>query len=144
MASAINVAQYIIKSIPVDNLKLQKLLYYSQAVFLVLNNKTPLFSEEIEAWDYGPVVREVYDQYKKHGCEIIPQIDIGESGLEVGEMEAIDMVLEYYGEMSGGELVNKTHQEKPWKETYHPKRPSNIISKDLIYDYFKDVLEFSE
>jgi uncharacterized phage-associated protein len=59
MAKAFEAAKYIINSLPVDNLKLQKLLYYSQAVHLVLNGKLPLFNEAIEAWDYGPVVPRV-------------------------------------------------------------------------------------
>ena len=72
MALAGDVAKYIIKSLPVDNLKLQKLLYYSQGVHLVLNDRVPLFMEPIEAWDYGPVVPPVYREYKGRGLEIIP------------------------------------------------------------------------
>jgi uncharacterized phage-associated protein len=49
MTTAFDVAKYIINATPVDNLKLQKLLYYSQGVYLVLNNKQPLFPEDIEA-----------------------------------------------------------------------------------------------
>jgi uncharacterized phage-associated protein len=64
MAIAGDVAKYIIKSLSVDNLKLQKLLYYSQAVHLVLNQKQALFLAPIEAWDFGPVVLPVYYTYK--------------------------------------------------------------------------------
>jgi uncharacterized phage-associated protein len=74
MASAGDVAKYIIKSLPVDNLKLQKLLYYSQAVHLVLNDKAPLFPGVIEAWDYGPMAPPVYREYKQYGLEIIPYV----------------------------------------------------------------------
>jgi uncharacterized phage-associated protein len=145
MALAGEVAKYIIKSLPVDNLKLQKLLYYSQAVHLVLNGKTPLFREPIEAWDYGPVVPAVYHEYKKFGLEFIPCLDESVM-LDLGsnEIECISMVLGYYGQMSGLDLVNKTHQESPWKLSYRPGFPSNIIPIDLIYNYFKDVLVISE
>jgi uncharacterized phage-associated protein len=144
MASAGEVAKYIIKSLPVDNLKLQKLLYYSQAVHLVLNNKTPLFPELIEAWDYGPVVPQIYREYKSYGLEIIPvPQDLNPPNLTAGEIVPIDMVLDYYGNMSGVALISQTHQESPWSQTYHPGWPSAVIPNDLIYEYFKETMEFS-
>jgi uncharacterized phage-associated protein len=143
MALAKEVAKYIIKSIPVDNLKLQKLLYYSQAVHLVLNNKAPLFPEPIEAWDYGPVVPPVYHEYKSYGFDIIPPED-EPVNLELNEIRAVDMTLNCFGEMSGPELINQTHGEPPWKDTYRPGRPSCIISLDSMYKFFKNNLEFTE
>lgn len=64
MYSAIDVARYIIlyckeKEYPISNLKLQKLLYSVQAQFLI-TKRDPAFLEEIEAWDFGPVVPEVF------------------------------------------------------------------------------------
>jgi len=47
----------------ISNLKLQKLLYYAQAWHLV-NFDVPLFGDSIEAWDFGPVIPNVYRQYK--------------------------------------------------------------------------------
>ena len=52
--------------IKLDHLKLQKLLYFAQALSLVRNNK-PIFSDSILAWDHGPVVSSVYDTYKNNG-----------------------------------------------------------------------------
>jgi uncharacterized phage-associated protein len=144
MASAGEAAKYIIKSLPVDNLKLQKLLYYSQAVHLVLNDKAPLFPEQIEAWDYGPVVPPVYREYKRYGLETIPAPDDTQPlNVTAGEIIAIDMVLDYYGNMPGVALISQTHQEAPWRQTYRPGWPSVIIPNDLIYAYFKDAIEFS-
>ena len=50
----------------ISNLKLQKLLYYCQGTYLAIKG-TPLFEHPIEAWEHGPVVPEVYHQYKEHG-----------------------------------------------------------------------------
>jgi uncharacterized phage-associated protein len=143
MKSAGEVAKYIIKSLPVDNLKLQKLLYYSQAVYLVLHNKIPLFPEDIEAWDYGPVVPPVYHEYKSYGFDILPPLD-EPVNLDFNEMRAVDMTLGCFGEMSGPVLINQTHGEPPWKNHYRPGRPSGIISIDSIYEFFKRNLEFTE
>ncbi|MDR1430024.1 MAG: DUF4065 domain-containing protein [Spirochaetaceae bacterium] len=143
MVRAGEAAKYIIKSLPVDNLKLQKLLYYSQAVHLVLNDKTPLFPEPIEAWDYGPVVPPVYQEYRVYGFDILSPLD-EPVNLEFNEIRAVDMALSCFGEMSGAALINQTHGEPPWKEHYRPGRPSTIISLDSIYKFFKNNLEFTD
>jgi len=143
MAAALNVAKYIIKSLPTDNLKLQKLLYYSQAVYLVLNDKRPLFPEDIEAWDYGPVVPPVYREYKKYGVDIIE--DRGNAvSLLPEEEKAVNLVLEDLGSMTGTELINQTHRETPWRSAYSPGRPSRKISLDALYSYFKENLDLSD
>ena len=94
------VAKYIINypNIYIDNLKLQKLLFYSQAVSLVINEKA-LFNEPIEAWDYGPVIRKVYNTYKTHDQQI-PKIDDTIS-IDTKDVEMIDIALGYYGSMTG-------------------------------------------
>jgi uncharacterized phage-associated protein len=143
MAPAREVAKYIIKSLPVDNLKLQKLLYYSQAVHLVLNGGAPLFPEPIEAWDYGPVVPEVYHAYKLHGFDILPPID-EPVNLDFKEIRVVDMALNCFGELSGPALINQTHGEPPWRDTYRPGLPSRVISLDIMYIFFKNNLEFTE
>jgi len=143
MTTAFDVAKYIIKSLAVDNLKLQKLLYYSQAVYLVLHNKEPLYPEEIEAWDYGPVVPPVYHEYKKHGFDIIPPVE-EETALNFDQIRAVDMTLACFGVLSGPTLINQTHFEDPWKNAYRPGRPSGIITTEAIYEFFKDNLDFSD
>ena len=64
----IDVSKYIInylnkKSYPVNHLKLQKLLYYIEAWYTVLTDSN-IFSEKIEAWEHGPVIRKVWDYFK--------------------------------------------------------------------------------
>ena len=48
------------------NLRLQKLLYFAQGWHLARYGK-PLFDDDIEAWQYGPVVPSVYNAYKQYG-----------------------------------------------------------------------------
>ena len=52
----------------ITNLKLQKLLYYAQGYYLARKND-PLFKEDFIAWEHGPVIRKVYDEYKKNGAK---------------------------------------------------------------------------
>ena len=61
------------KDYGVSNLKLQKLLYFVQGNFLRVL-KRACFYEEIEAWKYGPVIPEVYSEFKMFGSNDIPRI----------------------------------------------------------------------
>ena len=59
MYRASDIARYIIERCKetnrtISNLKLQKILYFVQAEFLVSTNHA-CFSDPIEAWDFGPV-----------------------------------------------------------------------------------------
>ena len=67
------------------NLKLQKLLYYQQGYHLAAFG-TPLFSEDVEAWMYGPVVPTVYDVFSAYGSSALPVV---ESEISLSEEEEI-------------------------------------------------------
>ena len=121
------------------NLKLQKMLYYEQGFHLAYFG-TPLFEEEIEAWMYGPVVPAVYNTYSQYGRGGIdpgPEETITLSG---EKEEALFMeVYQVYGAFSAIGLMNKTHEEMPWKTT--PTGSGHIITKDKMREYFKKRLK---
>ena len=50
----------------ISNLKLQKLVYYAQAWYLAISDEA-LFEEDFEAWVHGPVIPELYQEYKSFG-----------------------------------------------------------------------------
>lgn len=127
------------------HLKIQKLLYYAQGIFLAYTNGQELFDEDIYAWEHGPVVPEVYDVYKENKGNEIEYIKTEHDDIlleEVSNEEKLKDVLEAvfinYGKYSAWHLRNMTHEEKPWKTT-----PLNqIIEKDLIKKFFdEEVLE---
>lgn len=64
------------KDYGVSNLKLQKLLYFVQAYFMLeKKDHAPCFHEKIEAWDFGPVVPEAYQEWAQYGSCDIPMIE---------------------------------------------------------------------
>lgn len=71
MHSALDVANYFLCRVDreagdtISLLKLQKLVYYTQAWSLVIRDQ-PLFYQDIEAWCSGPVVRDVWNQYEDY------------------------------------------------------------------------------
>ena len=121
----------------VTNLKLQKLLYYMQGFHIAYFNE-PLFDEEIEAWQYGPVVPDVYNYYKDNGSNGI-EANKKELMLEPKEEALFSEVLSIYGQYSAIGLMNMTHNETPWKST--PTGYGSIISKEKLKNFFKKRLK---
>ena len=70
MVNALNVANNILnkgfsENIDITPMKLQKLTYLVYKKYYQ-DTKKPLFSEPFEVWKYGPVVRSLYDEFKKY------------------------------------------------------------------------------
>lgn len=119
------VAEYI------TPLKLQKLLYYIQGMSLRIYGK-PAFLNNISAWQYGPVVEDVYQQYKGHNPISTPKIDyVVCDGLK----KIIELVVASYGQIEAGSLIDLTHDEDPWINSVD----SGVVSIDLIKEYFNKV-----
>ena len=55
------------EGIPVSNLKLQKVIYFTHADFLK-NQGLCLVRDRFQAWDHGPVLPNVYASFKKFGA----------------------------------------------------------------------------
>jgi uncharacterized phage-associated protein len=120
----------------ISNLKLQKLLYYMQGFYIAIYDKK-LFEEPIEAWQYGPVVREMYEYFKKHGSKSLT-LNEEEQIISLRDDEEVLFreVMEEYGQFSAVKLMNMTHEELPWKKVF-AENPQGEISYDLLKEYFK-------
>lgn len=115
MANVFDVAKYILeKQGPMTTMKLQKLVYYSQAWSVVWDEK-PIFAERIEAWASGPVVRELYDEHK--GMFQISGLEKGNTdNLKLEEKETIDAILQAYCHKPAQWISDLTHMEQPWND----------------------------
>lgn len=58
------------RNLTISNMSINKIVYFLHAEYLLANNK-PLISAKIEAWDHGPVIREVYNAFKNFGAGAI-------------------------------------------------------------------------
>ena len=122
----------------IDNLKINKMLYYAQGWALVRLGR-PLFDESIQAWDYGPVIPEVYHAFKCCGkLSIKEPIDVfDESRLNSEELELLVDVYTAYGRYTGWALKEMTHEKgSPWDMVYQ-KGKNIIIENEIIKKYFE-------
>lgn len=114
MAQVQDVAAYILeKRGPMTAMKLQKLVYYSQAWHLVWE-EWPLFEDRIEAWANGPVVPALYGEHRGMYQLLAGAIKGEPYRLEKREMGSIDAVLDFYGDKPARWLSELTHRESPW------------------------------
>lgn len=144
MVTAHDVAAYIVKKIgPLSAMKLQKLVYYSQAWSLVWDDR-PLFDEPIEAWAFGPVVPALFDMHRgQFSVSSWPQGN--PEALEDDSRETIDLVLDYYGKQNAQQLSDLTHREAPWRDARQglsdSERGKCPISLELMMEYYSNIAE---
>ena len=113
MEKIINVAQYIFDEYKrvteeiIDEMKLQKLLYFSQReTFAILNQ--PLFNEIFEGWKYGPVSREVRTVFTEDG------INAQTEDIKSESKYIINNIIQEYEALASWKLSALTHKETSW------------------------------
>lgn len=121
----------------ITNLKLQKLVYYAQGFYGAIFEQ-PLFTNDIQAWSHGPVVPDLYHQYKTNGrTRIDYQGEFNSDSLTPEEYELVEEVYGVFGQFSAWKLRDMTHEEEPWLN--HEKH-ADVIPFDEIKEYFKGQL----
>ncbi len=143
MYNALQVAEYVIEystsnGTPVSNLRLQKVLYFIQAEFMVSKN-VACFNDKIEAWDLGPVIPTVYRKYKVFGASSIPVVNnvSFDNGITSDDIKTISQTVDQCNRYSTSALVEITHNQEPWIKAYNSIF-SKEISPNSLYEYFKE------
>lgn len=132
----------------ITNLKLNKLVYYTQAWHLALFND-PMFDDEIEAWVHGPVLPAVYDVYKHFKWTPIIKHDLNleeiKQQFSAEKQELLDDIVEVYLPKTAYELEQTTRCEDPWiiaRDGLEPDRASHkVITHDTMQKYFAELLK---
>ena len=163
------VANYILDLATVDGvaispMKLQKLIYYAHGWHLAVAGE-PLISDEIEAWNYGPVVPSIYHDFRRFGNEPItspaqdfswdrgrvvvstPEIPSGDAHEKTREI--LRRVWDVYKGLSALKLSKMTHTpDAPWSKAVAAHggkiQTGQKISNDLIRDYFAKMGQAAE
>lgn len=122
----------------VTNLKLQKILYFAQAYYLAKLDRE-LFEEDIQAWQFGPVIPSVYSRYKQHGNRAIIELSDG-SKIPEKDKEILEGIWDTFGRYTASRLVDIVHAHSPWKEAYVPGKKNSVITKQTLKDYYSPLL----
>jgi uncharacterized phage-associated protein len=137
--------------VPLTNMTINKVVFFLHAWYLAKTGE-PLVSAKIEAWDYGPVFRELYGEFKKFGNKRITskatrrnvrtmQQEVCVGCFSKQDLEFLSPLIEDYAQMSAGKLVELSHvRGGPWDQVYnHPgqSNPGMDISNELIREFFR-------
>lgn len=147
---------------------LQKFFWFSQIVFYHREQKALFFGEnEFEAWDYGPVIKEFWEDFATFGGNVIDpnsnDLFIRDSlkiwnKYQVGKYDSdfwnklkeekenakffktFNDVWEAKKSKHGWALAKETHRHQPWIEVYTNGVTSDrLISNDLVKKYSSDI-----
>lgn len=144
MIDCLNAARYFIVKAYEDaieaeitNMKVQKLLYYSQCLHLALYDE-PLFKEEIQAWRYGPVCPPAYRFYSEFEAQQLP-VPSKEFLLQIPEekKKLLEEVWGYFGGYHAYRLSGMTHLEFPWRKARKGLPPEASSTEPILLEDMK-------
>lgn len=144
-----------VKKYELTPLKLQKLVYIAHGWNLALTDK-PLINEDVQAWQYGPVVPNIYHRLKHYGKEQITDniLEIDDSGLEIPRVplddeftnQLLHKIWDVYGSYDGVRLSQLTHAaDTPWSYQWEKMQKTGLqqsaIPIDDVKRYYKKLAE---
>ncbi|BEP60012.1 hypothetical protein GmRootV213_05660 [Variovorax sp. V213] len=126
-------------------MKLQKLCYYAQGYALAEGK--PLFKDDFQAWQHGPVVPDMYQEYKDLKWRPIAA-EVEPPKMEPQVIEHLEGIVAAYGRYDGAALSTMTHRERPWASARGdlPETANSeaTISKDTMERFFARKLRGEE
>lgn len=149
-----HIANYFIKraeskGLDITILKLLKLVYIGYGWVLALTDRK-LFEEDIQAWQHGPVIPSLYNEFKHFGKTPInsyatdfdletyefcaPEIDNDDKDI----LLILGRVWDIYHKFTASALRNKTHEsDTPWSKTFDEAITNKVIDSELIKNHFQ-------
>ena len=138
---------------PLTPVQVTKLVYFAHGWSLGLLD-SPLIEDPVEAWDYGPVFRRIYDAFKHFGnqpitdrarefiwAEFDEDTEEGEpiaGAFTDTERRLMDKVWGEYGGLAGFQMSKLTHRDgTPWAEVFVKGKKNIAISDEIMAAHFK-------
>jgi uncharacterized phage-associated protein len=124
--------------VPIDPLKLQKLVYFAHGWHLTVTGE-PLIDEYVEAWPYGPVIPSIYHAFKEFGNNPITNLayvgGVAPMPTDPNTLSVLDRVWDTYGRLSGIQLSNLSHAPgSPWEQAWNRAQEMGKVRGVPIHD----------
>lgn len=140
------------ENLPMTPLKMHKLVYLVYGwVRAVLDIR--LFNEEIQAWDFGPVVPSLYHEFKRFGKSPIvygtrsiyedSNLTFPSITLDHPTINVMRKAWNVYKLFTAIALVNKTHEpHSPWAQHYIPYQNAPIPDEEIKEYFIRKIREY--
>ena len=101
--------------------------------------RQPMSAQPVYAWQYGPVIPDVYHGIKRHGRNPVRStLACLDDGFDELELDLIGQLYDAYSEFSGIQLSQMTHAEgSPWRKVWDTRGRNAIIPNGFIEDHFR-------
>lgn len=122
----------------VTNLSIQKILYFCHMFYLGKTNGKPLVNEFFEAWDYGPVLPNLYKELRMFGANSVESVFFYKiNSLENEKINSlIEPIAKDLVKRSAWQLVALTHSRNgAWAKNYVPGMNECIPNEDILIEY---------
>lgn len=117
-----------------------KLVYMCHGWMLGLYS-SPLIRDKIQAWQYGPVIPDLYHEMKVFRADPVTvklRQPLGEEEFSAQEDDLINQVFDIYGDYSGPSLSTITHQAgSPWHDVWNSS--GDEIPNELIQAHYQEL-----
>ncbi|MCR5553806.1 MAG: DUF4065 domain-containing protein [bacterium] len=125
--------------------RLQKIMFFSDVVYMLEHNGESMFDESYYAWPGGPAIITIYNEFLEGpdlNMRIQPHNYEGLPELTDEITSVIDTVLETTNKVGTATLVAESQKLKPWQVAYKKAEIKNSliepISKESIYNFYKE------
>lgn len=121
-------------------MSLLKLTYIAHGWHLETQN-APLFGNRIEAWQYGPVIPEVYNDFRSQGVTVQKIVNTVRScDLDPADELLLEQVWKIYGMLPALRLSEMTHVPGgPWDVASRMRGHYARIPDELIQDHYSEL-----
>ena len=109
------------------NMKLQKLLFFSQIIYMCQNDGKTMY-DEFNAFEHGMVLESVRLEYQNN-YNVLYNESKNQINLSEDILKALVLTKEIFGNCSANELSDLSHQFKSWNKYF-----TKSLNENGVYD----------
>lgn len=120
--------------------RLQKLLYFSEIIYMLNNNGAHMFDDDFYAWTSGPVIPDVYRKFEKYQKGVMLPVSLENKEPLCSKISAaLDTIFEATRDINTTTLIKESHVENgPWFKVYDANDDLHRqkIDKEFTYRFY--------
>ena len=113
------------------NMKIQKLLFFAQLIYMAQNNGNTMFDEEFKAFKDGVVLESVMNNYREQYMNMFSKIDVNDLEINPEIINVLNVTIDIFGDSSAQELSELSHEFNTWKNFFNKSKRFGFYNKNL-------------
>lgn len=113
------------------NMKIQKLLFFAQLIYMAKNNGETMFDEEFKAFKDGVVLESVMNNYREQYNQMFNNIQVNKLDIDSKIIEILEDTKNIFGDASAQELSELSHEFDVWNTFFEKSKKFGIYVKKL-------------